>query len=250
MRIHGVPAARFVVSRFLWATKLSSLFTFKPNGQYRLRFYPSSVSAMMWCNPRLYEKDEVVLRGLLRRGDVFVDVGANVGVLSLVASKFVGDSGRVFSIEPHPRTVRYLEGNVELNAARNITVVHAAVGDREGAAEISSLRSDDQNRIGETGVSVPLRTLDSILPEMRIRLLKIDTEGFELFVLRGAERVLRATDAIYIESWESHFTRYGYSTSDLLAYLAARGFESGCPADYRSQFCENLLATRRSCLLQ
>jgi FkbM family methyltransferase len=244
MKIHGVPAAKFVVSRFLWATKLSSLITFSPDGRYKLRFYPTSVSAMMWCNPAFYEKDEMVLQEWLRPGDVFVDVGANVGILSLAASRFVGGSGRVFSLEAHPRTVKYLRGNVSLNDMKNVTVIHAALGEREGFTTISSLRTDDQNRVGGPGISVPLRTLDSVLPEMRIRLLKIDTEGFELFVLRGAERVLRATDAIFLESWESHFRKYGYSTTDLLALLSTHGFETGLAQNYTSGRCENVLAVR------
>lgn len=244
MLIHGVPAFKFFVSRALWATKLSSLFTFETASRYKLRFYPSSASATMWCNPHFYEKEEKILAEHLRPGDVFVDVGANIGTLTLPASLIVGDKGHVFSFEAHPKTAEYLRGNVALNRRANITVIHAAVGDHKGSVCFSSSRSDDQNRVVETGVSVPLETLDSVLPDVDVRLLKIDTEGFELFVLRGAERVLQRTDAIYIESCESHFAKYGYSTRDLLAFMAAHGFETGLPPDYKSQTCENLLALR------
>lgn len=244
MRIHGVPAFRFFVSRALWASKLSSIFTFEPAGRYKLRFYPSSASATMWCNPRFYEKEEAVLAKYLRPGDIFVDVGANIGTLTLPASLIVGDTGHVFSFEAHPRTVRYLRGNVALNRRTNISVIHAAAGDHRGSVCFSSARSDDQNRIMETGTPVPLETLDSALPDVHVRLLKVDTEGFELFVLRGAERVLQRTDAIYIESCESHFNKYGYSTPDLLAFMTARGFNTGLAPDYESQTCENLLVLR------
>jgi FkbM family methyltransferase len=174
-----------------------------------------------------------------------VDVGANIGCLTLFASRLVGDSGHVFSIEPHPRTVRYLRGNVTLNRRNNITVIHAAAGDHQANIHLSDGRSDDQNRVSKTGVPVQLDTLDSILPDVPIRLLKIDTEGFELFALRGGPRTLQNTDLIYLESCEEHFQKYGYSTPDLLAFLSAQGFDTGRPPDYLSQSCENLLALRR-----
>ena len=201
---------------------------------------------MLWCNPHFYSADEDVLRQHLKPGDVFVDVGANIGALTLAAAKIVGDAGRVFSVEAHPRTVRYLRGNIKLNRAVNVTVFHAAAGDHEGVVNFSSGRSDDQNRVTESGLSVPLRTLDSLIPDTPVRLLKIDVEGFELFALRGAERLLQRTDMVYFESWESHFSKYGYSTSDVLEFLKMHGFEVGRPKDYKSAECENLLAVRRA----
>lgn len=69
---------------------------------------------------------------------MFVNVGANVGALSLTASRIIGLSGKVFSIEAHPTTVKYLRGNVRLNAADNVVVIHAAVGDHEGSVKFSS----------------------------------------------------------------------------------------------------------------
>jgi FkbM family methyltransferase len=199
---------------------------------------------MLWCNPHFYKADEDVLRKFLRPGDVFVDVGANIGALSLTGSRIVGETGRVFSVEAHPQTVTYLRGNIELNNAKNVTVIHAAAGDHKGTVNFSSGRSDDQNRVTETGISVPLRTLDSLLPGISVRLLKIDVEGFELFALRGAARILQCTDIVYFESWEAHFRKYGYSTPDLLALLWRHGFEIAQPPDYRSLHCENLLAVR------
>jgi hypothetical protein len=82
------------------------------------------------------------------------------------------------------------------------------------------------------------------LPDVATRLLKIDVEGFELFTLRGASRMLKTTEMVYFESWESHFKKYGYSTTDVLTLLADHGFETGVPRDYRSEVCENLLATQ------
>lgn len=246
MKIHGIPAFRFLVSRVLWATRCSAMLTMRAAAGYRLRFYPSSVSAMMWCDPGFFRKDEEVLRKYLRPGDVFVDVGANIGALSLAAARLVGESGRVFSVEAHPRTVKYLRGNIKLNDAANVTVIHAAAGEHEGVVQFSSGRSDDQNRVAQSGLDVPLRTLESLLPDVPIRVLKIDVEGYELFALRGAGRVLQKTDVVYIESYESHFQKYGYSTSDVLSFLASQRFETGREAGYKSVTCENLLAINQT----
>jgi len=243
MQIHGASLFRFLVSRFLWATRLSSLLTFRGTG-YRLRFYPSSVSVALWCNSRFYHREEALLCKVLRSGDVFVDIGANVGALSLTASRIVGPCGRVYAVEPHPKIVRYLSGNVRLNRVENISIIHAAAGDHEGTAHFTSRRSDDQNHISNSGIEVPLRTLDSLLPDVPVRLLKIDVEGFELFVLRGAEHTLQQTEMIYFESYESFFQKFGYSTANVLEFLADHGFDSGLPKDYRSDKLENILANR------
>lgn len=247
----NVPTFRFLASRALWATRLSCLFTMQTARGYRLRFYPTAVSATMWCNPRFYDEDEKLLESQLGVGDTFVDVGANIGTLTLAASRLVGSSGRVFAIEAHPRTVRYLQGNVDLNGASNVTILHAAAGDCAGTVKFSNRRSDDQNSIASAGIEVPLATLDSLLlgllpSNSRIRLLKIDVEGFELFALRGAERILERTDAVYFESWENHFQRFGYSTKDLLQLLRDHGFGCNVEDDHRSDSCENLLATRKA----
>ena len=245
MKIHGVPAMRFVISRFLWATKLSSMFTIKTTSGNRLRFYPGPVSVALWCDPAFYERDYAVLEECLRPGDVFVDVGANVGALSLKASAIVGSQGKVFAIEGHPKTVKHLRGNLDLNQTGNVSVFHSAVGDKKGIVHFTTQRCDDANHVVESGVAVPMFTLDSLLPDVPVRLLKIDIEGFELFALRGAERVLCRTDFIYFEAYESYFGRYGCSASDVLSFLAEHGFDTALPPDHKALELENILAVSR-----
>lgn len=246
MKIHNTPAIRFLVSRLLWATGLSRILTIRANG-YRLRFYPTSISTAMWCDPGFYRQDEAVLQQLLRPGDYFVDVGANIGALTLVASNLVGASGRVFAIEAHPKTVEYLSANIRLNKVNNVQVIHAAVGDRHAEAHITDQRSDDQNSVSTEGfgeLRVPLRTLDSLLPDMHVRVLKIDVEGFELFVLRGSSRILERTDFVYFESWERHFSKFGYGTQEVISLLKKQGFSVNREEEYVSTKIENLLAVK------
>ncbi|MBV8208414.1 MAG: FkbM family methyltransferase [Acidobacteria bacterium] len=185
-----------------------------------------------------------MLREVLRPGDTFVDVGANIGALSLLGSKLVGASGGVYAIEAHPRTATFLAGNIRLNGARNVQVIQAAAGDRDSETRVTSRRSDDQNAVSDEGVKVPMRRLDSLLPDIDVRLMKLDVEGFELFALRGAERVLRRTQFVYFESWQQHSSKFGYRTPELTAFLKGCGFQLDCAEDYVSEQCENLLAQR------
>src|SRR5262249_18542532 len=158
---------------------------------YRLRFFPTALSCAMWTDPGARRADEAFFRRVLRPGDTVVDVGANVGTLTLTAAALVGPEGRVWAIEPHPRPLRYLCANVALNGFANVRTVHAAAGESDGLLRLTDSRLDDQNRVSADGpgVSVPVRRLDDVVPEGPVRLLKIDVEGFELFVLRGARRV-------------------------------------------------------------
>src|SRR5437667_6236072 len=73
---------RFLASRLLWHSGLCSLFTILC-GSYRLRFYPTALSATLWLDPRERCADEGHLRNLLRTDDIVIDVGANIGTMTL-----------------------------------------------------------------------------------------------------------------------------------------------------------------------
>ncbi|HIE01726.1 MAG TPA: FkbM family methyltransferase [Thiotrichaceae bacterium] len=98
-------------------------------------------------------------------------------------------------------------------------------------------------------------TLDFIIKENninKIRLLKIDIEGYELFALQGAQNTLEITDIVFFESWEKHYLNYGYSTKDVIKLLNTKGFEVykfdsdynliKIDENYSSKVCENLIA--------
>src|SRR5260370_7902570 len=120
----------------------------------------------MWCDPHFFHREESLPRKVLRPGDGFVDVGANIGALSLAASSIVGQNGHVFAVEAHPRTVEYLRGNVRLNEAENVRIIHAAVGDREGIVHFTSRRTHAPNYIPNSRTHLPLHTLASLLPTL------------------------------------------------------------------------------------
>ena len=244
---------KFLISRLLMRTGLSTLM-FIPQGGFRLRFFPSSLSASLWIDPEDRKDDVAFLDDYLREGDNVVDVGANIGSLSIASALRVG-RGQVLALEPHPRIFGYLQGNLALNGVSNVTPVNMALGDAIGELWFSDERSDDQNSVAQEGegIRVPVTTLDKAASEFgRISLLKIDVEGFEVAVLSGAAEVLRRTECVYCESYESHFQKLGWTTGDLIQKFEEAGMQvfSGIKQrlltrvrpGYVSEECEDLVA--------
>lgn len=199
---------------------------------YKLRFYNSALSRAIYLNQSVGLDDENVLEALLKSGDVYVDVGANIGSLGLKAWSIVGSTGSVICFEPHPRIYGYLRGNVELNGASNVTCHNFALSDHNGVASLdvpAGGRSDDMSNVGAsqsvTGLSVRVSRLDDVLQDLSsIGLLKIDTEGHELFVLRGAEDILSRVQHVFFESDLVSLARSRVSRDDVLTFLRGQGF--------------------------
>ena len=136
------------------------------------------------------------LRQLAKEGMTFCDVGANIGLITLLASKLVGPSGRVIAFEPVPENAQILRGNVRRNNRGNITVLEKAVSSKPGQAhihlsEFCGSHSLVANPNGASGRTLTVETvrLDS-LPELRnLDILKIDAEGGEIDVLKSLGKV-------------------------------------------------------------
>ena len=140
----------------------------------------------------------------LKPGDLFVDIGANVGSYTVLASKVCG--ARTIAVEPDPGAAAALRRNVEINGiGTRVEVVEAALGAAKGTVAFTVGR-DTVNRIAETGDTcvreVALITLDEALAGKVPRLIKIDVEGFEAEVFKGAQITLAdpGLEAIVTES--------------------------------------------------
>ena len=150
------------------------------------------------------EAYEPRLSALLRttQGTV-VDVGANIGFITVRAARA---ASHVIAIEPHPTRFRYLERNVALNGLRNVTCINCAVGRAEGEMVLYDVdptlgpRSLDVSATPGRGrcYRVPLRTLDSLVQDAD--LVKIDVEGYEEEVLRGATELLGSRPLLVVEA--------------------------------------------------
>lgn len=224
------PVRKFA-SLALKRSGLGALLTIPQDG-FALRFYPTSISASLWYAPHARDADTDFLRRVLQPGDLYVDIGANIGQLALAAAGAVGPTGTVIAVEPHPRTFGFLQGNLALNPQRASVImpVNAAVGERDGETTFSSFGPDDQNRIVGAGdlripLRIPLRTLDHLLAEFpKIAVLKIDVEGYEYFVLQGAMKVLPGVSVVCIEYYQRFFDSFGYAGARVLDLLTSVGF--------------------------
>ncbi|MBI4507921.1 MAG: FkbM family methyltransferase [Chloroflexi bacterium] len=177
------------------------------------------------------------LEGRLRPGMVFCDVGAHVGQYTLMAAAAVGEAGRVYAFEPEPRNFGRLRSNVELNGFRNVFLHQCAVSDVSGGATFyvhsggnfnsgnHSLRPDPDLAHPQAIVVRTVTLADALLHAPKIDMIKIDVEGAEMLVLRGAEAILvRDHPIVLFEAEERQTTRFGYSTIELKRYVSSLGY--------------------------
>ncbi|MGW0825426.1 FkbM family methyltransferase [Streptomyces sp. NPDC002845] len=178
------------------------------------------------------------LQRRLRPGDGFVDVGANVGVFSVLAAQLVGDKGRVAAIEASPVLHRRLVQQARLNGCGNIRAVNAAVSDRRGILTfvLASSRNMGANSIvpydgpAESMFEIEAFPLPELLDPAEIataRVIKIDVEGAEGSVVRGLAPVLdrlRPDAEITVEVTPERMARLGDRAQDLLRTMTDVGF--------------------------
>ena len=171
------------------------------------------------------------LFSLIREGDYVVDVGANVGAVTLNAAKLVGDKGRVFSFEPDPVNFIRLQRNFSLNKFDNIKLTSKALGDIEGKGFIRVVteRNLGGNRLSTTGTPIEIITLDDFIKREKINrvdLIKIDTEGYEMHVLKGAIQTLKTfKPKLFIEIDDNNLKEQGASALELIKYLENLGYK-------------------------
>jgi FkbM family methyltransferase len=136
-----------------------------------------------------------VFEALITPGSAVFDIGANVGYYTLLASVLAGESGHVYAFEPVPRNLRYLRRHIALNQLSNVTVMDSAVSDVTGRSRFSVSGSSAIGSLSEQGeIEVATLALDDLDAAQGVRAkshLKIDVEGAELKVLRGAEAFLK-----------------------------------------------------------
>jgi FkbM family methyltransferase len=180
-----------------------------------------------------YERGTLeVMRAILRPGDCYVDAGANIGTMALWAAKLVGPSGGVYCFEPEPEVYAVLAHNIALNKLEHVHAFNCALGSNAGTATI--YRAPRQNRgsatlstggVSALGSEVRVLTLDEVVASERIgpiRLLKVDVEGWELEVLKGAANLLADAahaPALCLEySRETHDRRHE-AAADVYSWL-------------------------------
>ncbi|MBN1867362.1 FkbM family methyltransferase [Candidatus Sumerlaeota bacterium] len=182
-------------------------------------------------------KETEFVRGLVKPGQVCLDVGANFGWYTVLLSRNVGPAGAVHAFEPLPSTLEVLERNIELNGCRNVTVTQAALDEMPGERDIylpdigvsGSFHLHEYRETFDT-IQCPCLRLDDYCSERgvdRVDFIKADIEGAEWPMLKGATETLRRHRPIlFLEVQERSTTLFGYKPSDLFGWLAEMGYRS------------------------
>jgi FkbM family methyltransferase len=179
------------------------------------------------------------LKRCLRPGGIFIDVGANEGYFSIIASRLVGHKGKVFAVEPQARLQKVLKENLELNECKNVTAVPLAISGRGG--DLRLLLSPSTN----TGSSSMIRTtkypltsqsvhscsLSNLFDRYKIShcdLVKIDVEGYEAEVLEGAGELLRLHKilAIALEYHPLQLSKIGLTSDQIHLRLIQYAYDT------------------------
>jgi FkbM family methyltransferase len=195
----------------------------------RLLVSPRMKGAAHYITPRLCEFEEMAfVMHFLCPGELFVDVGANVGAFTVLAAGVAGAEVRAF--EPNPGTFEMLERNIRLNGLQGrVNPVRAAAGQSEGTIQLTTdLGTENCVTTGATAqnaVTVKMISLDKELSEVTPDLLKVDTEGFEAEVFSGATNLLRRPRlrAMIVERSNSGM-RYGLDEAALHLQIRQCGF--------------------------
>jgi FkbM family methyltransferase len=208
-----------------WASQRFSHQPVAP-GLHRLRVLGGPLRGMYISTPALtrlsfplgtYQRDVLkAMRSHVVAGTTVYDVGAHMGYFALVLSRLVGPEGHVIAFEPDPHNLEALNANLATNGILNVTVAAAAVADQSAEVSFATFPFSSVSHIADgrtpadaRRITVTAVTLDSCVYEdghLPPSFMKIDVEGAEARVLRGAKRILReAAPVVIAEVWRAHW---------------------------------------------
>ncbi len=204
-----------------------------------LKKYGFNISLGIFSFNFLYRIVRTGLTDLLKKevnkGDVFIDIGANIGYYSIVASKLVGKNGKIFAFEPDLINYKKLIKNLKRNRCNNIIPLNVAVSDKESKIKlfISEDNASDHRTYGIEGrksVSIKSISLDDYFSKnnvTKVDFIKIDVQGYEPVVFKGMVKTLKNNRNIKIitEFWPFGLKSAGYDALKYLQDFSELGFK-------------------------
>ena len=217
--------------RNLLAREMPANIVRKHNGRFEVFANPDDPVIGAPVLAGRYEPEVTgIVEQLLQPGDTFVDVGANIGYFTLLASPIVGHDGHVYAVEPNDLNVKLLESSIRANDLGNVSVMQVAAAERiETLLLHSTIGNGTTSAMREhelfSGTTIPGIPLDTLLAGRKkpVALIKLDVEGFEYRALLGAQEMLRQ-DRPHIVFEFSAGGIDGISGEDFLRWLAERGY--------------------------
>jgi FkbM family methyltransferase len=180
---------------------------------------------------------------LIQPGNTVIDIGSNIGQTSMNIAKICGNNGLVFGFEPDPVNFNRAIENLNLNSFTNIKYYNVGLGDKKGVLhlKINTPSNRGGNRIDKNGdnnshIKVPIETLDTFTMNenlQKVDLIKIDVEGFETEVLKGAEKMIaKFKPMLYIELDDNNLKAQGTDARALINYIQTMGYEIKSSKEY------------------
>jgi len=171
----------------------------------------------------------------IRAGDVFVDVGANIGYYTVIAAKTVGDQGHVYAFEPDPTSFAILKANVERNGLANVTLEQKALSNEPGSLRLflAHQNKGDHRIFDEDGAARPFLDVEALrlddyapLKGKKVDFIKVDTQGAEGIILEGMTDTIAANPnmAMVMEYTPSSLQAVGTDPAEFLAKLQKMDF--------------------------
>lgn len=200
------------------------------HGKYKFKFYGGGDRGEILYHAfwnKMFDDELFKIKDYVKSGDSVIDVGGNMGFFALILNEIVGESGKIYSFEPSEQLCKKLTSTVE--------IINIALGDKEGTSSLyynpkqsglsSMVTHDENNSLVE---EIKITTIDKFSQKIsdRISFIKIDTEGFEPQVLRGAQETIKKyKPVIYIELGGDHLE------SSIEALKVLKEFGYNCEAD-------------------
>ncbi len=152
--------------------------------------------------------DYLMRSGVIKKGDIVLDIGANIGYYVLAEARVVGETGKIYAVEPVASNFKLLQLNVTLNNLTNVTSFQYAIGDRNSMTEIfvsnfSNLCAVNKSAAGGNIIDVQpvkMMTIDEFVKDKETpNLIRMDVEGYEYEILKGMNRTLKGDVKILME---------------------------------------------------
>lgn len=209
LKVPPNPIFDRLVTRIIIEHYGDNIDSLKSRSGWRLKIGPCSDRALLKLRASavlgIYENTLLkLLYKFAERGAVLIDVGANEGYISIPLATKVENAGHLFCIEPHPANISVLKENIQLNNLSNITVIPKAASDTTGVMKFSGDKAWGtlmHGQINGGSISVSVDSLDKMIPDSlksSIKLIKIDAEGSEIRVIRGAKNLILSARPVIV----------------------------------------------------
>jgi FkbM family methyltransferase len=178
----------------------------------------------------IYEPNLSHLKAMIAPDSTIIDVGANIGFLSIKFSKWISKKGLVIAIEPEPLNVQILKQTLSEKKIGNVEVINGAAAEKEGALflKLNPLNPAD-HRLSDQGIPIKAFTIDSLLDGkgcLPVSLIKIDVQGAEPRVLQGAKNIIsQYKPIIFIEIDDESLNAAGFTSNGLIDLLRSYGYD-------------------------